>query len=227
LEYLVAVHGAVEALIPVVYAADLESTRGFYELFGFTEQSAGGDGTSRWCYLRAGELTILVVAVQPRLITVELPLLIYLYVDDLNAVTQRLAEADHAVDRVGYPDHAPGGEARTKDPDGNVVLIGQRVANPAQSRVEPTGDQARFSLIRQAAEAVARRGGAPARCQIPDAGGRACERAAEVKLADSWGDSAWACVEHADETLLLARSVFLATEDGQGLGPFLQARVRA
>jgi hypothetical protein len=135
-----------------------------------------------------------------------------------------LTEDGRTVDHVGYPDHAPGGEARTKDPDGNIVLIGQRVANPAQVRVEPTGDNARFSLIRQAAEAVANRGGAPERCQIHHVGGASCERQAEVKLADSWGESAWACVEHADETLLLTRSVFLATEDGQGLGSFLQAR---
>ncbi|MEV4727338.1 hypothetical protein AB0K29_27230, partial [Micromonospora humida] len=74
------------------------------------------------------------------------------------------------------------------------------------------------------AEAVGRRGGAPARCQIGGPRGEPCPEPAEVKLADSWGDTAWGCMTHADETLLTARGAFLATEDGSGLGPFLRAR---
>lgn len=47
---------------------------------------------------------------------------------------------------------------------------------------------------------------------------------AEVKLADSWGDTVWGCMAHAEEALLNARGAFLASEDGLGLGPFLRAR---
>ncbi|MDZ5442205.1 hypothetical protein U2F26_05575 [Micromonospora sp. 4G57] len=105
-----------------------------------------------------------------------------------------------------------------------MVLFGQRRAVPAQARVEQPGGEARFSLIREAAEAVSRRGGAPAHCQIGGPRGEACPEPAEVKLADSWGDTVWGCMAHADEALLNARGAFLATEDGMGLGPFLQLR---
>ena len=215
---------AVTDVSPVFYVGQLERSREFYELFGFSEQRAGGSGESRWSYLQAGDRTVLLAAVQPLLVTVELPLLVYLWVDDVAAVLERLREAGRAAEHVGYPDHAPGGEARTIDPDGNTVLFGQRVALPGQSRVEANGEPARFSLIRQAAEAVSRRGGAPAQCQIGAPGGEVCEEPAEVKLADPWGDTVWGCVPHVEEALIEARSSFIATEDGHGLGVFLRNR---
>ncbi|MET7966508.1 VOC family protein [Micromonospora sp. NPDC005305] len=211
----------VQAQVPVLYVADADAAQGFYELFGYTEQRTGGDGDSRWCHLQCGDLTLLLAAVKPRLVTVELPLLVYLYVDDLAATTDRLTAAGHTVEGVGHPAHAPGGECRTTDPDGNTVLYGQRRAVPAQAR---GGAEARFSLIREAAEAVARRDGAPARCQIGGPRGEPCPEPAEVKLADSWGDTVWGCLAHADEALLNARGAFRANEDVMGLAGFLAAR---
>ena len=216
--------GVVSAAVPVCYVRNIEQSRAFWALFGYGELRAGGDGDAAWCYLQCGDHTLLLACVQPPLIQVELPLLIYLYVDDLAAVRERLEQAGRPVELAGYPDHAPGGEARTVDPDGNVVLFGQRVAVPGQTRPADTGDQARFSLIRQAAEAVSRRGGAPAACQVGLIGGAPCPQAAEVKLADPWGETVWACLAHADEALIDARSAFIATEDGQGLGPWLRLR---
>ncbi|MFC4147440.1 VOC family protein [Micromonospora mangrovi] len=217
-------HNGVQAQVPVLYVADADAARRFYALFGYSELRTGGDGESRWSYLQCRELTLLLAAVKPRLVTVELPLLIYLYVDDIEATIARLTAAGHAVERAGYPEHAPGGECRTTDPDGNVVLFGQRRAVPEQARVAPDGAEARFSLIRQAAEAVSQRGGAPAHCQIGSPRGETCPEPAEVKLADSWGDTVWGCMAHADEALLNARGAFLAAEDGQGLAQFLAAR---
>ncbi|MFD2767940.1 VOC family protein [Micromonospora eburnea] len=214
----------VRAQVPVLYVADTDAARRFYELFGYSELLSGGDGESRWSYLRCAEQALLLAEVTPRLITVELPLLIYLYVDDLAAVVDRLAAAGHAVERAGHPEHAPGGECRTTDPDGTVVVFGQRQAVPEQSRGPHDGGMAPFSLIREAAERVSRRGGAPARCQIGGPRGEACTAPAEVKLADSWGDTVWGCLPHADETLLSARGAFLATQDGTGLAAFLRAR---
>ncbi|MEU2616223.1 VOC family protein [Micromonospora sp. NPDC007271] len=217
----------VQAQVPVLYVADADATRRFYEAFGYSELRTGGDGESRWSYLQCGELTLLVAAVTPRLVTVELPLLIYLYVDDLTATIERLTAAGYAVERTGYPEHAPGGECRTTDPDGNVVVFGQRRAVPEQARSPEDGKEARFSLIREAAKRVSRRGGAPARCQIGGPRGEACPEPAEVKLADSWGDTVWGCLAHADETLLSARGAFLATQDGLGLRAFLRTRQAA
>ncbi len=216
--------GVVSTAVPVCYVRELDRARDFYQQFGFTELRSGAAGESRWSYLQCGEITVLLAAVQPPLISVELPLLIYLYVDDIVAVSQRLQEAGYPVDHVGYPDHAPGGESRVNDPDGNVVLLGQRTAVRAEDRREPTGDAARFSLMQQAAEAVSRRGGAPAHCQIGSPGGASCDKPADVKLADPWGETVWGCMDHADEALIAARSAFIATEDGLGLGPFLKNR---
>jgi hypothetical protein len=216
--------GLVSAAIPVCYVREIGRSREFYRLFGFTELRSGADGDSAWAYLRSGETTLLLAAVRPLLIQVELPLLIYLYVDDLDTVTERLTAAGTAVDPAGHPDHAPGGEARTVDPDGNVILFGQRTAVATAERDNSTGEAARFSLIREAAEAVNRRGGAPAHCQIGKFGGGPCENRAEVKLADQWGETVWGCIEHAEEALISARSAFIATEDGLGLGPFLRSR---
>ena len=217
----------VTAAAPVCYVRDLEAGRLFYGSFGYTEARSGGEGDSRWSYLQCGEHTLLLAYVEPPLITVELPLLIYLYVEDLAAVRQHLEEAHRAYELVGYPDHAPGGELRVKDPDGNVVLVGQRTAIAGDAREEPTGPAARFSLIRQAAEAISRRGGAPAACQIGAADGSACEHPAELKLADSWGDTVWGCTDHAEDALINAPSAFIAAEDADGLGPWLRYRRRA
>ena len=229
--------------MPVSYVADLDRFVAFYRLFGFEEQSSGGDGPSRWCYLRSGEQYLLLADVRPPLPTAELPLSFYFYVADLPALTRRLTAAGIAVEDTGRPEHAQGGEARLTDPDGNTILIGQRTpaAGSPGTGTETGGDKAadgpggagdggeegsgrRFSLLHEAAEQIRRRGGAPAQCQIGEPGGRPCPRPAEVKLADSWGETAWACLTHADETLIGARGAFLATQDDQGLQQFLLAR---
>jgi predicted enzyme related to lactoylglutathione lyase len=211
----------VQAAVPVLYVHGVESARAFYAVFGYRQAQSGGDGDARWEHLQCGEHTLLLACVQPPLIPAELPLLIYLYVTDLGDVRERLQEAGCRYELVGYPDHAPGGELRTCDPDGNVVLVGQRAA---VARTGPTGPDARFSLIKQAAEAVSRRGGAPAMCQVAAADGSACPKAAELKLADAWGATVWACLPHADEALIDAPGAFIASEDAQGLGPWLSRR---
>ena len=224
--YVAGVQYLVQVAVPVVYVHDLRPSREFYALFGYHDQRSGSDGAARWSYLQCGEHTLLLACVQPPLIPVELPLLIYLYVTDLTGVREQFDQAGHAYELVGYPDHAPGGELRTRDPDGNVVLIGQRTAVPAQNRTAPTGTQARFSLIKQAAEAISRRGGAPEACQAGTGNGSRCTSPAEIKLADSWGTTVWACLTHTEEALVHARGAFIATEDANGLGPWLSLRSR-
>ncbi|MCM0677492.1 GAF domain-containing protein [Micromonospora phytophila] len=58
----------------------------------------------------------------------------------------------------------------------------------------------------------------PDTCQL---GGReSCPAPAELKVADSWGDSAWACPKHAEEVILQVSSVFIADESLGGLAAF-------
>jgi GAF domain-containing protein len=59
----------------------------------------------------------------------------------------------------------------------------------------------------------------PEHCRL--GGTRGCTAPAEIKVADSWGDSAWGCTAHVEEAILNVRSVFIASEELGGLGPYL------
>jgi len=61
---------------------------------------------------------------------------------------------------------------------------------------------------------------APPTCQL--GGMTECRRKPELKVADSWGDSAWGCVHHVEEVLLSGSSVFVADESMSGLAQFLR-----
>jgi GAF domain-containing protein len=63
--------------------------------------------------------------------------------------------------------------------------------------------------------------GRPQWCQL--GGSIACQKQTEVKVADSWGDSAWACWQHAEDALINVVPVFLASESPYGLAAY-QAR---
>ncbi|MEU4626917.1 GAF domain-containing protein [Actinoplanes sp. NPDC023801] len=59
----------------------------------------------------------------------------------------------------------------------------------------------------------------PEHCQL--GGTKGCTAPAELKLADSWGDSAWGCNQHVEEAILNVRSVFIANEELGGLAAYL------
>jgi hypothetical protein len=58
----------------------------------------------------------------------------------------------------------------------------------------------------------------PPTCQL--GGPVPCPNPAEIKIADSWGDSAWGCMDHGEEALFNVPSVFLATESSTGLAAY-------
>jgi catechol 2,3-dioxygenase-like lactoylglutathione lyase family enzyme len=215
----------LQDLIPVCYVRDLHAAQAFYELLGLTEVRRGGNDRGGYRYLADGECTLLLTRVDPCPVTAALPLGLYLWSTDVAAVQAVLTGAGVPCQHVGHPDHAPGGELRTADPDGNVVVVGQRTVTStsyvAQSRAE-----AGFSILKEAAARTAARGEAPASCEIGERGGAACVQPAEVKLADPWGATVWGCLAHAEEALLNARAAFVATDDGNGLTPWLRHRRR-
>jgi hypothetical protein len=65
----------------------------------------------------------------------------------------------------------------------------------------------------------------PVTCQLGDR--EPCLRPAELKVADPWGDSAWGCLNHVEEVLLSASSVFVADESMSGLAAYLRRGRRA
>jgi hypothetical protein len=59
----------------------------------------------------------------------------------------------------------------------------------------------------------------PASCRL--GGVRSpCPRPAELKIADSWGDSVWACTPHAEEAIVNVRNVFVADDRFGGLAAY-------
>ncbi|MGJ6968061.1 GAF domain-containing protein [Streptosporangium sp. G11] len=73
--------------------------------------------------------------------------------------------------------------------------------------------------LRQVASEERDTGGHPELCQLGGAG-RQCPGSAELKIADGWGDSAWACTAHAEEALFVA-AVFIANKDLGGLKAYM------
>ncbi|MFD4635903.1 GAF domain-containing protein [Lentzea sp. NPDC058436] len=86
----------------------------------------------------------------------------------------------------------------------------------AERRADATAE-----LAGQMRTAAAEQSGSPhpERCQL--GGSTGCASPAEIKVADSWGDSAWGCAVHVEEVLIHVRSVFIASEELGGLGAYV------
>jgi hypothetical protein len=155
------------------------------------------------------------------------PVLLYFRVTDADTLQRTLGAAGASVEHLGYPDHAPGGELRVLDPDGHGLMLGQVTGAPPTDLdgvdLHEPGATQRTNVLVRAAEA-ARRRGATYHCQFPLPGGQPCPSPADVKLADSWGDSTWVCLPHAEEVMINARGAFIANEDSEGLASYLRRR---
>ncbi|SDG48189.1 GAF domain-containing protein [Lentzea fradiae] len=86
----------------------------------------------------------------------------------------------------------------------------------AEKRAAEAAELAAKMRVAAATHAQAPR---PEKCQL---GGKAgCAEAAEIKVADSWGDAAWGCAVHVEEALIHVRSIFIASEELGGLAAYL------
>jgi predicted enzyme related to lactoylglutathione lyase len=213
----------LQSMVSATYVRDIDAAGAFYEVLGFRLLHTGEAATSGWMTLFHGDYLILLATTRPPLEIPRLPLLFYFFYDDLDAALERLEQAGVEVTRLGRAPHALGGEARVADPDGNTILLGQRERAAAQAA--DTGDEvSRFSLLREAAAVVAAKGGAASTCEVTDADGTSCPQPAEVRLADSAGGAVWACIGHAEEVLVTVPGAFVADEDAEGIGGFLDRR---
>jgi hypothetical protein len=86
----------------------------------------------------------------------------------------------------------------------------------AEQRAAAAAELAARMRTAAAAQAVSPH---PERCQLGGAPG--CTAPAELKVADSWGDSAWGCPDHVEEAIINVRSVFIASEELGGLAAYL------
>ena len=215
---------AVQSMIAATYVRDIGTSRSFYELLGFQEQSSGKADTSAWSALHHNGHVVLLASTRPPLGIPPLPLLFYFYVDDLDAVVGVLGAAGVDVAPMGHPPHALGGEAKLLDPDGNTVLLGQHERSASQPPAADDVASPHFSLLKEAAALVEARGGTTATCQVGEFHGVPCRKKADVKLADAAGDTVWACLAHADEILLTVPGAFIASQGDDGLAAFLSRR---
>jgi len=62
----------------------------------------------------------------------------------------------------------------------------------------------------------------PKHCQL--GGDQDCDEQAALKVADSWGDSAWGCVNHVEEVMMTVRAAFIADEALSGLAAYINRR---
>jgi catechol 2,3-dioxygenase-like lactoylglutathione lyase family enzyme len=213
----------VQSMIAVTYVKDIDTSRAFYELLGFRAHSSGKAEMSGWLVMRYDQMSVLLAMTGPALDIPPLPMLFYFFYEDLGAVVGTLDRVGVPVTRTGHPPHALGGEVKVLDPDGNTVLLGQRDRPASQAPADDEG-QIRFSILREAATLVASRGGAPQACAVNGPGGQHCPDQAEVKLADSLGDSTWVCLMHAEQILVTVPAAFIASHDDRGITAFLAGR---
>jgi catechol 2,3-dioxygenase-like lactoylglutathione lyase family enzyme len=211
-------------MVAATYVRDIDTSRAFYGLLGFREHSAGKAATSAWSSLHLGGHRVLLASTRPPLDIPRLPLLFYFFFDDLDDVVASLRSAGEEVVHMGHPPHALGGEAKVLDPDGNTVLLGQQERSATQAPAADDAASPRFSLLKEAAALVEARGGTTATCQVSDIHGTICRAKADVKLADSGGNTVWACLGHADEILVTVPGAFIASQDDQGITGFLRSR---
>lgn len=213
----------VLSMIAATYVRDIAASRAFYDLLGFAEHSAGKAETSAWSVMQHDAVSVLLASTSPAPDIPPLPLLFYFFYEDLDAVAGVLETAGVPVTRTGHPPHALGGEVKVLDPDGKTVLLGQRERSASRAPAEDEG-LIRFSILREAAALASVRGGAPQACQVTAPDGQRCPDQAEVKLADSLGDSVWACLGHAEQILVTVPAAFIASHDDRGIAGFLGRR---
>jgi predicted enzyme related to lactoylglutathione lyase len=211
----------VRSIVAVTYVRDIDASRAFYELLGFGEHTSGRAATAAWTVMQQGEALVLLGSTTPPLAIPRLPLLFYFFYADLDAVVSALDAAGVQMTRTGHPPHALGGEVKVLDPDGNTVLLGQRERSASQAPAADEESSVQFSLLQEAASVVASHGGTSHACQVRGPGGTPCPNKAEVKLADSLGDSAWVCLVHAEDILVTVPTVFIANQGDRGIAAFL------
>ncbi|MCI4066239.1 GAF domain-containing protein [Micromonospora sp. R77] len=136
------------------------------------------------------------------------------------ALTRVFADtAALAIERHHIEQEKAAAEARARaahDELAKAVRAEQKLRAEAEQRAAAAAELTARVRAAAAAQATTPR---PERCQL--GGEPGCTAAAEIKVADSWGDAAWGCPAHVEEAILNVRSVFIASEELGGLIAYL------
>jgi len=205
-------------MVVAIRVRDLTVSRRFYRALGFLDESGEPAAGTACAALRHGECGLLLTESGP-VPRGHGPLLLGVDVDDVEAVVGALRDGGFDVSISANPG-APRVRASVPDPDGNTVLIGQAAQHAAHGAIASRSLFAE-TVAELAAESLTTRD-----CQVRDVDLRPCGQSASVKLADSAGESVWACLDHADEILVTVRGAFIASNADPGVGSFLARRRR-
>lgn len=133
--------------IPMAHVGDVDASAAFYRLLGFECQSRfeGHDGRANWCLLTSGHAKMMLARASGKVDAAEQAVLFYMYSDNVAGLREHLLQ--NGIDDGGLPDFEggravpvlapavftvvprffmPAGELRIHDPDGYVILVGQR-----------------------------------------------------------------------------------------------------
>ncbi|SBT66576.1 GAF domain-containing protein [Micromonospora sediminicola] len=138
---------------------------------------------------------------------------------DLALIQVFTGTAALAIERHHIEQAKVAAEARARaahDQLAEAVRAERELRGEAERRAATAAELAARMRAAAAAQAARPR---PERCQL--GGDPGCTAAAEIKVADSWGDSAWGCPIHVEEAILHVRSVFIASEELGGLAGYL------
>jgi hypothetical protein len=91
----------LQSMVAVTYVRDIATSRAFYELLGFREESTGTGPASGWADLHHNGHSVLLASTQPPLEIPPLPLLFYFFVDDVDALVGAIRAAGTPADHVG------------------------------------------------------------------------------------------------------------------------------
>jgi len=211
-------------MVVAIRVSDLMVSRRFYQAIGFLDEPGDIAKGTACAALRYRECGLVLTESGP-VQRGQRPLLLGLTVDDLDAIVAALRDGGFDVSRSANQG-APGVQASVPDPDGNTVLIGQAAQPDAHDGTPAPGATASRSLFAETAAELAAESLTMRDCQVRDVDLRPCAQSAAVKLADSAGESVWACLDHADEILVTVRGAFIASQADPGVASFLARRRR-
>lgn len=143
--------GAIDRLVPLVHAADVEASLAFYSLFGFEFDEPMRDEQGNAFFGSAaapnpnpgkGPAEIMFARASAPIVPETQAVIFYLYTHDVAALRAHLLASGlfdggkycgqrgpnngrRVVFEISYPDYMAHGELRIADPDGYCILVGQ------------------------------------------------------------------------------------------------------
>jgi catechol 2,3-dioxygenase-like lactoylglutathione lyase family enzyme len=114
-------------LVPMAFVASVPRSVEFYGKLGFAVKSKVEDaGELTWVWLESGEADLMLAKASEPVDPAAQAVLFYSYTIDVEATRRELRARGVAVGEIARPSYMPKGEVRVTDPDGYVLLVGQR-----------------------------------------------------------------------------------------------------